>query len=731
MKGIRTEEDVGSDHIPVTLTLKAKPSRPQVLVSDKPNLNKADWKEFRKTIENKIIETPVVEPTKLSIDNAVTAITELIQSADTETIPRKRQMPPDSKPLPQAILGLINLRRQVLKISRSKKNPDNIRKQAKTLANNLQHRIRDEVAELERRNLDKIWTETIDKSQYGFWKLASKLSKTENGPATNYPIKNNLGKRLQEDQGKCEEFRKLYETIYQTPPTDPEFQELENEVREFNEALGRTFENIRKHNLDSDFDTDVRPQDITNALRRTRNTAPGTDKIYYTHIKQLPDTALEYLASIYQLCIECAYFPDKWKKGATTLIPKPNKDHTDPKSYRPITLLSALGKTLERIILNRLKPHIERNNLLPDSQAGFRSGRSTQDQLFKLTQTILRGFQSNQTTLATFFDIEKAFDKMWIQGLLYKMHSHLHLKLSTIGLLRSFLSNRTVEFKINNTYSTPLTLRAGTPQGSILSPSLFNMSVSDIPQPDPKTDLSQFADDISTWATGTNTSQTKPRLQNYNNKIHKWCKKWKIKLAPAKTQLIEFKAKKKRHNHYITQPTQQIADITIEAQKEATFLGIIFDPQLTFKKQHAKVVKQLKQRTSKLINITGTSIHPRASPKTAKQIVKAMIYSCTQYAPTVGILRSDKQFEEQDNILRRAVRLAHHIPKNIAATYTDTIAKLPDTKTQTYKLARSYLNNPNRSAAITNFVNHHTQDQLLRPARQKRLHSTLINKLFD
>ena len=78
-----------------------------------------------------------------------------------------------------------------------------------------------------------------------------------------------------------------------------------------------------------------------------------------THFKNLPMSALHNPASIYQTAIETQYFPKPWKDGTTILLPKPQKDHTNPKNYRPITLLPALGKTLERIINARLRRHLQ------------------------------------------------------------------------------------------------------------------------------------------------------------------------------------------------------------------------------------------------------------------------------------------------------------------------------------------------------------------------------------
>lgn len=108
---------------------------------------------------------------------------------------------------------------------------------------------------------------------------------------------------------------------------------------------------------------------------------------------------------------------------------------------------------------------------------------------------------------------------------------HTKLNLGTIALIMSFLTNRKVQFKVNSSLSQPLTLQAGTPQGSILSPTLFNLSVSDIPKPlesTYSTQLSQFADDIGTWCTRRGIKIIQDKLQEHNNRITLWCKNGKL-----------------------------------------------------------------------------------------------------------------------------------------------------------------------------------------------------------
>ena len=110
-----------------------------------------------------------------------------------------------------------------------------------------------------------------------------------------------------------------------------------------------------------------------------------------------------------------------WKEAIIAPILKKGKDRHSKTSYRPISLLSCLGKTMERMVNRRLLHHLEKNGLLSPSQSGFGKNRSTEDQVTLLTQDIENGFQQKMKTLAVFVDLTKAFDKVWKEGLLFKL----------------------------------------------------------------------------------------------------------------------------------------------------------------------------------------------------------------------------------------------------------------------------------------------------------------------
>ena len=134
------------------------------------------------------------------------------------------------------------------------------------------------------------------------------------------------------------------------------------------------------------------------------------------------DSMILPLKIIFTLAIKSGNFPDSWKKG--NIIPVHKKESKNLiKNYRPISLLPIFGKIFEKFIYNNLFGYFETNKFLSKNQSRFRSGDSCVSQLLAITHDIYKVFDGNPSleTRSVFLDISKAFDKVWHDGLLYKL----------------------------------------------------------------------------------------------------------------------------------------------------------------------------------------------------------------------------------------------------------------------------------------------------------------------
>ena len=180
-------------------------------------------------------------------------------------------------------------------------------------------------------------------------------------------------------------------------------------------------------------------KELINALSSTESSAPGEDTIVYDMIKHLPEYGKVFLLKIINKIWDTGILPKSWKISLIIPVKKPNKDATDASSYRPIALTSCLCKLMEKMINVRLVWYLEKNNLISPFQFGFRKNRSTLDPLLRLSNQIQQGFASQKQTVGVFFDLEKAYDTTWRQGILNEL-CELGFKGNMLRFLKNFFS---------------------------------------------------------------------------------------------------------------------------------------------------------------------------------------------------------------------------------------------------------------------------------------------------
>jgi hypothetical protein len=361
-----------------------------------------------------------------------------------------------------------------------------------------------------------------------------------------------------------------------------------------------------------------------------------------------------YVTHIFNNCIRLGYFPKSFKHAKVVAISKPNKDATSPENYRPISLLSVFGKLFERIILARLNDFTIEKNIIPKEQFGFVTGLSTTHQLFRIVSRIRQKLNSGQSTGMVFFDSEKAFDSVWHNGLVYKLFQ-LEYPRYLQHLTHSFLTDRSFQVFINKTSSSRMIIPAGVPQGSVLSPSFYNIYNHDIPGHD-ETECAFFADDTAIYSSNTYADSVVSSLQEHTDSLLQFFNDWKIKINPTKTEAIYFT--RRRASRYIPDTSIGVNGLSVPWSQRVKYLGLILDKKLTFRLH----IEYILEKCSKLIKIYYPFINRKSRlNKTVKlTLYKTVFRAAMLYASPVwtGCAASHKRRLQvmQNKILKMILR---------------------------------------------------------------------------
>lgn len=327
--------------------------------------------------------------------------------------------------------------------------------------------------------------------------------------------------------------------------------------------------------------------------------ASGFDNVSNRLIKNLPERALSFMVDLFNGCLKLGYFPSAWKLGKVIALLKPNKDPKDAKSYRPITLLSCIGKIFERVIQSQINDFLIDNDILINQQFGFRPGHSTTKQILRLTEEISFDFNKDLTTGMVSLDANKAFDSVWHNGLLFKLYK-MKCPIHILKITQSFLNNRESFVQVKNSKSAKFKLNAGVPQGSVLSPTYFNAYLNDIPTP-PGCSKALYADDTSykTTAGPHGIKQIIKKLEEGLKLYEKYFLSWKIKLNHSKTEAILFShsriINREKETHKISFNGQ-----ALEWKPYVKYLGLLLDSKLIFKANTANNITKTRKAISML-----------------------------------------------------------------------------------------------------------------------------------
>lgn len=329
------------------------------------------------------------------------------------------------------------------------------------------------------------------------------------------------------------------------------------------------------------------------------DSAPGSDGIKPSIIKDACSEIVVPLTHIYNLSLSSGTFPKSWKVAVLIPIHK-SGPKTLPENYRPISLLPIFSKILERIVNTRLMKYLEKFHLLSDRQFGFRGGLSTEDAVGLLVGLVSKSMDKGQKSLGVFLDLAKAFDTISVPLLLKKLEL-FGIRGIVLDWFRSYLTDRFQQVRICDHLSEQLPVVFGVPQGSVLGPTLFVMYINDIH--DIKgPELICYADDTVAVFHGDTWSEALASAESGMSSLKEWLDSNLLTLNLCKTKYLCF------HKTAASKPlaptelkihncTSSCSCYSIDRSEHIRYLGVQIDDRLSFRQHIAWQITKTRRLT--------------------------------------------------------------------------------------------------------------------------------------
>jgi hypothetical protein len=361
-------------------------------------------------------------------------------------------------------------------------------------------------------------------------------------------------------------------------------------------------------------------QDTITACENSKlRTSIGPDDISSLFIRNGGSQLFHALHMFFHICYQHGLLPSLFTHANIIALYKQQGNMNDPNNYRPISITSVVIRLLERLMLPTLLSFMKQQGIPSPEQFGFTKSRCTLDSIYRLLDDLTTAQSSLLKPImpTVFIDIVKAYDRVWIKGLLYKLHVNARVSGHLFSFYKALLSNRSFQVRQSTNVSDTLRSVDGEPQGSVSAPPLFIIYIHDLitKVSCPLTKINLFADDIAVWPTPAFaiTNSHRPnyivqQMQQTLNKIDQWASTWKVTLSPSKTKAVIF-----RKNTTKRPPQLRFSNFEVQFVKGYQYLGLYLDEKLTWIPHLQNVISKCQSTSDKITSLAvGASRAPFA-----------------------------------------------------------------------------------------------------------------------
>ena len=490
-------------------------------------------------------------------------------------------------------------------------------------------------------NFETKLASNIKNDHKSFFAYAKRNNRSRAAPG---PLVGEDGRDIGTTQEMVEEFNNYFVTVFSA------------QQKETHHADTETADSVQEaptlHNIE------FSESEIRSKLMRIRDDkASGVDEIMPKLLKSISEEISRPLWIIFRKSIDEGVIPDDWKTANVIPLFK-SGSRSRAENYRPISLTSQVCKVLESVIRERLVKHLDKYQLLLESQHGFRKGRSCMTNLLTLVDTVTKNLDEGKDMDIVFLDFAKAFDKVPHGGLIRKLEMH-----GIGGELRRWIENWLTDRRqrtcVDGCSSAWGEVTSGVPQGSVLGPILFLIFINDL-ETGVMSWILKFADDTKIYRS-ISSDEDRKQLQRDLDTLVAWAKEWLMMFNEKKCKSMHLGRGNSQHVYTINgHPMENVnmeRDLGVILSRDMKAIGQCNSAYSKANKILGLIKRTIRNKSADImLRLYKTLVRPHLeycapvwSPhfKKDKELLEKVQHRFTRMIPEI----KDKPYEERLRIL--------------------------------------------------------------------------------